>query len=106
MVRENDWTGLPIDDDGDADFLAADEDLYEFSPEDEALADEYASLMENEQVLHFGNVSDGAKTLREAADALFAFADELVALADDGWELVDDVASGRAIAVRFDLEDE
>lgn len=105
-MRENDWTGAPVDDDDDPAFLTADADLYEFDPDDEALADEYAALMENEQVLHFASIADGAKSLRDAAESLFVFADELVALADEGWELVDDVAHGFATAVRFGAEED
>jgi hypothetical protein len=104
-VHENDYTGSPVEDDDSA-FLAAGDDLYEFSPDDEALADEYADLMDGEQVIHFGEVANGAKSLREAAQMLYDFADDLTAMSEEGWEIVDDVTNGHGTAVRFGLDDE
>lgn len=104
-MPEDDYTGNPIGDDVDID-LPADVDLYEFDADDEALADEFASLEENEQTIHFAEVANGTKSLRDAAEALHDFADELFAMADEGWELVDDVTNGHAVAVRFGVDDE
>lgn len=105
-MREDDYTGSPLGDDVDIDLLAADVDLYEFDPDDESLADEFAAQAENEQTLHFAEVANGTKSLRDAAEALHDFADELFSMADEGWELVDDVTNGHAVAVRFGVEDE
>lgn len=104
-MREDDYTGKSIGDD-DLDLLATDVDLYEFDPDDEALIDEYVDLMDNEQVIHFGTIADGAKSLREAAGMLYDFADDLTSMSEEGWEIVDDVALGHATAVQFGLEDE
>lgn len=105
-MRENDYTGSPIDEDDDSGFLAADVDLYEFDPDDEVLADEFAALDENEQDIHITSAADGAKTLRETAEKLYDFADELIALVEEGWEIVDDIANGHGVAVRFDFDPE
>lgn len=105
-MRENDYTGKPLGDDDDLDLLAADIDLYEFDPDDEIFADEFGDVVENEQVIHFGEAANGAKTLREAAEKLYDFADELFAMADEGWEIVDDVSNGHGTAVIFGLDDE
>jgi hypothetical protein len=104
-MRENDYTGSPLDDDDSA-LLAADVDLYEFDIDDEALANEYAELMDNEQVIHFGAAANGAKSLREAASMLYDFADDLTAMSEEGWEIVDDVTNGHGTAVRFDVEED
>lgn len=104
-MREDDWTGSPLDEDDDSAFLAADADLYEFDVDD-ALADEFAALAENEQVIHFGEIANGAKTLREAAEKLYDFADDLFAMSEEGWEFVDDVTNGHGTAVRFGVEEE
>lgn len=99
-MPENDYTGSPIGDDDSA-FLSADADLYEFDPDDDVLADEFAALAENEQVLHLGEIANGAKSLREAAERLHDYADDLTAMSEDGWEIVDDVTNGHATAVQF-----
>lgn len=100
-MPENDYTGSPLDDDDDSAFLAADVDLYEFDPDEAELADELMALAENEQMLHFGEVANGAKSLREAAEKLYDFADDLITMSEEGWEIVDDVANGHATAVQF-----
>lgn len=106
-MREDPYTGSPLGDDDDLDLLAADVDLlYEFDPDDEALINEYDDLADNEQVIHFGEIANGAKTLQDAASRLYDFADELFAMSEDGWEIVDDVTNCHATAVRFGVEDE
>lgn len=97
-MREDDYTGFLIDEDDDEQFLAADADLYEFDVDDE-----FFDPLESptDQVLHFGEVVNGIKTLRAVAERLHDFADELYLLADDGWELVDDVSNGHATIVNF-----
>lgn len=107
MGREDDYTGSHIGDD-DSDYLPADVDLYEFDADDEDNV-YYDDLGENEQELRFSAVADGATTLQSAATKLYDLADELLVLVEDGWELLDDVTDGRAVAVRFteiEFEDE
>lgn len=99
-MPEDDYTGSPIGDD-DSDFVAADEDLYEFDPDDEALADEFAALAEHEQLIQVGSAADGAKSLREAAERLYDFADDLISMSEEGWEIVDDIQNGHGTAVQF-----
>lgn len=100
-MREDDYTGSLIGDDDEDSLVAADADLYEFDVDDERLADEFAALAENEQVLNFGDIANGAKSLRDAAEALHDFADDLVTLSEEGWELVDDVQNSYGTAVQF-----
>lgn len=97
---EDDYTGSPVGDDDSA-FLAADADLYEFDPADETLADEFAALAEHEQLIVFGSVADGAKSLQEAAGRLYDFADDLIVMSEEGWEIVDDITAGHGTAVQF-----
>lgn len=104
-MRENDYTGAPLDEDDDSEFLAADADLYEFDVDD-ALVNELTDLMESEQVIHFGEIANGAKSLQEAASMLYDFADDLVAMAEEGWEIVDDISNGHGTAVRFGLDED
>lgn len=104
-MRENDYTGAPLDEDDDSAFLAADIDLYEFDADD-PLLEEFGSMADNEQVIHFGEVANGAKSLRDAAERMYDFADELIALSEEGWELVDDVANSHGTAVQFELGEE
>lgn len=99
-MREDDYTGSPIGDD-DIDLLANDVDLYEFDPDDEALADEFAALAENEQVIRIGPIANGAKSLTEVAEKLYDFADDLIAMSEEGWEIVDDIVDGHGTAVQF-----
>lgn len=102
MRREDPYTGSPLDDDDDSEFLAADADLYEFDVLDGDIVDEFAT---DEQVIHFGEIANGAKTLREAAERLYDFADDLIAMSEEGWEVVDDVTLGHATAVQFGIDD-
>jgi hypothetical protein len=104
-MREDDYTGKPLGDD-DLDLLAADIDLFEFDPDDELFVDEVGDFAENEQVIHFGEAANGAKTIREAAEKLYEFADELFTMSEEGWEIVDDVANGHGTAVRFDNDED
>lgn len=100
-MREDDYTGSPLDADDDTGLLPADVDLYEFDPDEEALAEELTALEENEQVIRIGAAAEGAKTLQDAASALYDFADDLVAMSEEGWELVDNIAGGQGTAVQF-----
>lgn len=104
MRREDDWTGSPLDEDDDSEFLPADADLYEFDVLDDI--DESLMLADSEQVIHFGEIANGSKSLREAAEKLYDFADDLIAMSEEGWEIVDDVTLGHATAVQFGLDDE
>lgn len=106
-MRENDYTGTPVDVDDDSAFLPADVDLYEFDPDDEALADEFAALEECEQAIRIGACAEEAKSLQEVAAALYDYADELTELASEGWELVDSITNGEGTAVQFSaIEDD
>ncbi len=102
-MRENDYTGSPIDGD---DELAEIEDLglYEFDADKDVL--DFDVDDDSEQVIHFGSVANGASTLRAAAELLYDFADELLELSGEGWEIVDDVTNGHATAVRFEVDEE
>ncbi len=104
-MREDDYTGNPLGDD-DIELPAADIDLYEFDPDDEALANEFAALAEYEQIISIGDVADGAKSLREVAELLYDYADELLELSGEGWEIVDDILNGQGTAVRFNVEEQ
>lgn len=101
MRKEDDYTGSPVGDDDDIDFLANDADLYEFDPEEDALADAFAALAENEQMIRIAPTANGAKSLAEIAEKLYDFADDLIAMSEEGWEIVDDVVDGHATAVQF-----
>ena len=96
-VPENDYTGVSTDEDGpvlDLDLLYdQDADTYDVIIERDD---------ENEVVLSVAEAVDGAGTLHEAAERLYAFADELLELSSGNWEIVDDFRNGTATAVNYE----
>ena len=101
-MREDDYTGSPIDD-GDELSLLEGAGLYEIDLDEEPIA--FSIDDDNETVLHFGGVANGAKSLQEAAERLYDLADELLAMSGEGWEIVDDISNGHGTAVRFGADE-
>lgn len=101
-MREDPYTGAPIDDGDEIAALLDADILSEFDVDDEfdTLGDE------NEMELNVCGVADGVRSLRDAADLLYELADEFLALAADGWEILDDITDGRGVAVRLDPDEE
>lgn len=99
-MREDDYTGSPIDDD---DELSQIENILTFEIDSDEDIMSYDDD-ENEQIIHVGGAANGATTLREAAEMLYDFAEELLTLSGEGWEIVDDIANGHGTAVRFDID--
>lgn len=102
-MPENDYTGSPIEVDGQLALLEG-LDYHEFDVDgdDDVL---YAED-ENETLIHVGGAANGAKSLQEAAERLYDFADELLTLSNEGWEIVDDISNGHGTAVRFDVDED
>ncbi len=100
-MREDDYTGTPIDDGDEIAELLADDVLSEFDAEySESFGED-----ESEMIVDLRAAAEGAKSLREIAELLYDLADELLALSADGWEILDDITNGHGVAVRFDEEE-
>lgn len=100
-MREDDYTGVPIEDDDEILDLEIN-GLFEVGLEETVIYDDD----ENEMVIHLEGAADGAKSLEEAAQMLYDFADGLVIMSQDGWEIIDDIANGHGIAVKFSAFEE
>jgi hypothetical protein len=102
-MHEDDYTGSRIDDD---DELSLIEDT--LSVIDVDLGDDltiYASEDDNETDIYIRSVADGAGSLQEIAERLYDLADELLELSGEGWEIIDDIANGHGVAVKFDVDE-
>lgn len=102
-MHEDPYTGSIIDDGDEVTNLIDDDILSEFNIDDEDFVDALDGE-DGETVVNIQNAADGARSLQEVAERLYAMADELLDLSADGWEILDDISDGHGVAIRFDVD--
>jgi hypothetical protein len=96
-MHEDDYTGVLDDDEFKDEFDFVDDDLPDWADDDSDFDDEFE--VPEETNISVIDAVEGAKSLQDAAERLYVLADELLSLAAIGWELMDDMAEGKGVAL-------